>query len=133
LALNISFGFGLAMGIIVSGNISGIKVGNFFKLNHLLQVVILCKGGHLNPAVSFAFLLKGKLSLVRFIVYVFAQNIGAFTAAVMVYLTYLYELTIFKEGMYSLKTAGNLRKKNSVFINFVIFKLKNLRNICNIS
>ncbi len=65
------------------------------------------KGGHLNPAVSFAFLVQGKLSLLRFLVYTFAQNLGAFLGAVMVYLAYINELHEYSDGMQSFDTAGN--------------------------
>lgn len=85
LSLNVSFGFGLTMGIITSGNVSG---------------------GHLNPAVSLSMLLLGRLTFVKFILYVIAQNIGAFLAAVMVYLVYLFELENYSGGMNSLDTAG---------------------------
>ena len=37
-------------------------------------------GGHVNPAVSFAFLLKGELSITDFIGYIAAQFAGAFAA-----------------------------------------------------
>ena len=54
-------------------------------------------------------LLLGRISLLRYFVYILAQNIGSFLAAVMVYLTYLYELQqypIEQGGMYGLETAG---------------------------
>jgi len=85
ISVNISFAFGLTMGIIVAGKISG---------------------GHFNPAVSLAFLLLGKLSLVRFFVYAVAQNLGAFLSAAMVYLVYLNEFTKFEPGMHSIQSSG---------------------------
>ena len=41
-------------------------------------------GGHVNPAVSFAFLLKKKMSIVEFVTYVIAQCLGSFLAAMVV-------------------------------------------------
>lgn len=41
-------------------------------------------GGHVNPAVSFAFLLKRKLNIVEFSIYVAAQLAGSFLAAIVV-------------------------------------------------
>jgi len=41
-------------------------------------------GGHVNPAVSFAFLLKRQMSIVEFLVYIIAQLVGAFLAAMVV-------------------------------------------------
>lgn len=45
-------------------------------------------GAHLNPAVSIAMLVVGKLSLVQTIGYIVAQCIGAFIGASLVYLFY---------------------------------------------
>ena len=64
------------------------------------------QGGHLNPAVSLAKLLTGQIGLVHFFVYCIAQTLGAFTATVMVYLVYLYELKKYKFGMHSIQTAS---------------------------
>jgi len=41
-------------------------------------------GGHVNPAVSFAFFLKKQLTIVEFAVYVVAQLVGGFLAAMAV-------------------------------------------------
>lgn len=45
-------------------------------------------GAHINPAVSFAFLLLGKIDFVTFLIYVAAQLLGAFIGAIFVYLAY---------------------------------------------
>lgn len=48
------------------------------------MVLVFCtadiSGGHLNPAVSFSFLVTGKQSPVEFVVYVIAQVLGAICA-----------------------------------------------------
>ena len=65
-------------------------------------------GGHLNPAVSFSMLLIKKLSVWKFILYVIAQSIGSFLAALMVYLVYLDQLRAWPGGMYTIGTASML-------------------------
>lgn len=52
----------------------------------------------MNPAVSLSQLLLGKISLIKFIVYVIGQSIGAFLASVVVYFVYLDELNAFDGG-----------------------------------
>lgn len=37
-------------------------------------------GGHFNPAVSFVMLLKGKITLIEFVMYVVAQLAGGYLA-----------------------------------------------------
>lgn len=51
-------------------------------------ITIPISGGHLNPAVSLAFLLTGDLSFGMFIGYVLAQLIGAFCGAFLTYQLY---------------------------------------------
>ena len=41
--------------------------------------------GHLNPAISLAFLLAKKISLQRFVCYVISQLAGAMTGTALVY------------------------------------------------
>ena len=45
-------------------------------------------GGHLNPAVTVAMAISGKLSWKKVPVYMLGQYLGAFLGAVMVYLIY---------------------------------------------
>ncbi len=51
-------------------------------------ITIPISGGHLNPAVSLAFLLNGTLTLQTFFVYVVAQVLGAFVGAFLTYQVY---------------------------------------------
>lgn len=51
-------------------------------------ITIPISGGHLNPAVSFAFLLEGDLSLGLFLGYVIAQILGAMCGAFLTYQLY---------------------------------------------
>ncbi|XP_022109637.1 aquaporin-3-like isoform X2 [Acanthaster planci] len=67
LNVNIGYAFGLMLGVYFTASVSG---------------------GHLNPAVSLAFCTLGKLRWIAFPVYMLAQFIGAFLAAVMVFAVY---------------------------------------------
>lgn len=84
LSINMSFGFGLTLGILVTSKISG---------------------GHLNPAVSFAALLIGKINALQFVLYLLAQFFGSFVAAFFVYITYRDALTALP-NMYTIKIAS---------------------------
>jgi len=62
-------------------------------------------GGHLNPAVSVALAVAGRFDFRLVPTYIVAQTIGAFLAAVVVFVVYataIYD----KEDELSLKTAG---------------------------
>ncbi|RNA05793.1 aquaporin-3 [Brachionus plicatilis] len=85
LSVNIGFGFGVLMAILLVGTISG---------------------AHLNPAVSFSLSLTGKMTWRKFFIYSLAQTLGAFLGATLVFLVYLDGLKSFGEEMYSLNTAG---------------------------
>ena len=43
----------------------------------------------MNPAISFAFLITGQMKILDYFIYVIAQNIGAFLAAFIIWVTYL--------------------------------------------
>jgi aquaporin-3 len=60
----------------------------------------------LNPAVSFAMLLTGRMSLLRFIVYSLGQFIGAFLGALITFVLYLDIMKSYGERMYDLNLAG---------------------------
>lgn len=85
LSVNLAFGFGIMAAILVVGKVSG---------------------AHLNPAVSFAMLLIGRMSFVRFLTYVAGQFIGSFLASILVFMTYFDSLRNYKGGMYSMDMAG---------------------------
>ncbi|CAB3399057.1 unnamed protein product [Caenorhabditis bovis] len=55
-------------------------------------------GAHLNPAVSLFQLTQGKINVVRFLVYVVAQNVGAFFGALTVYVLYFDAINAFDGG-----------------------------------
>lgn len=68
ITIALGFGFGLALGIAVSGIVSG---------------------GHLNPAVTITLAVYRKFPWVKVPVYITAQTLGAFVAAAVVYLNYV--------------------------------------------
>ncbi|XP_033023349.1 aquaporin-9 [Lacerta agilis] len=74
----VSMGFATAVtiGIYVAGGVSG---------------------GHINPAVTFAMCLSGKVKWIKFPVYVIAQFLGAFVGAAFVYWIN-YDLLMFYTG-----------------------------------
>ena len=77
LAVNIGWGLGVAMGIYVAAGVSG---------------------AHLNPAVSFAFAVRGGLPWRKVIPYSIAQTVGAFAAAAVVFVTYREAFAAFDGG-----------------------------------
>lgn len=88
LSINLAFGFAVVVAILVTGKTSG------------------C---HINPAVSFAMLLTGRMTLLRFIVYVIAQFIGSFLGAAAMYVVYLDSFEKFanqSNRLQSIETAG---------------------------
>ena len=66
-AINWGYGLAVTMGVYVSAGISG---------------------GHLNPAVTLAMAISGKLKWKKVPIYMIAQYVGAFLGALFVYLIY---------------------------------------------
>jgi len=94
--LNICFGYGFALmiGILISGGVSG---------------------GHLNPAVTLSMVILRKLEPIQAPVYVLAQFLGAFIAALVLWGVYAdafywaedaLKLTTTGDVEYTMKTAG---------------------------
>ncbi|CAI5441886.1 unnamed protein product [Caenorhabditis angaria] len=67
IGVNIGFGIAIVFGVAISAKLSG---------------------GHINPAVSLAFLSVGQLKPVKFVLYVIAQFFGAFLGAAVTYVIY---------------------------------------------
>jgi len=76
-SVNLAWSFAVTLGITISGKISG---------------------GHLNPAVSIAKLVIGKINLVQFFAYCAGQLLGAFFASAIVYAVYNSALNAFDGG-----------------------------------
>ncbi|XP_004374666.1 aquaporin-9 [Trichechus manatus latirostris] len=81
--INVGFAMAVAMAIYVAGGVSG---------------------GHINPAVSFAMCLFGRMKWIKFPFYVAAQFLGAFTGAATLFGIYYDGLMSFAGGQ--LLTVG---------------------------
>ncbi|KAM3599227.1 uncharacterized protein V6R79_002289 [Siganus canaliculatus] len=77
LSVNFAFGFAAALGVVVSGQVSG---------------------GHLNPAVTFAMCLLGREPWRKFPLFFFFQTLGAFLGAGIVFSMYLDALWDYSHG-----------------------------------
>uniref|UniRef100_A0A915MH01 Aquaporin n=1 Tax=Meloidogyne javanica TaxID=6303 RepID=A0A915MH01_MELJA len=71
----LGWGFGLALGVYLALQISG---------------------AHLNPAISFAQLLRGAISPLRFLLYIPAQLIGAFLGAALAFLGHFEDCSLIR-------------------------------------
>ncbi|KAK1789726.1 hypothetical protein P4O66_015631, partial [Electrophorus voltai] len=80
LTIHLGFTIGLMMGIYVSGGVSG---------------------GHLNPAVSLAMVILGRLKIWKFPIYVLAQLLGGFVGAAGVFGLYYDAFMDFTGGILS--------------------------------
>lgn len=85
LSVDLAWGFAVAMGVFVSGGVSG---------------------GHINPAVSLALALLGKFPWRKVPVFMLAQYLGAFVGSAIVYCVYIGALENYNSTMYSMDTAG---------------------------
>jgi len=84
-SINLGFGLGLTAGIYVAGGISG---------------------AHLNPAVSLTLAIYRGFSWAKLPLYWFAQTLGAFLGALVIYVNYLPALNNSKFGGFDNVTAG---------------------------
>ncbi|KPP78447.1 aquaglyceroporin-like [Scleropages formosus] len=80
LTIHIGFTLGVMMGVYVAGGVSG---------------------AHINPAVSLAMVILGKLKVAKFLVYVIAQFLGAFAGAAAVFGLYYDAFMDFTSGILS--------------------------------
>ncbi|KAF1757567.1 hypothetical protein GCK72_014023 [Caenorhabditis remanei] len=76
----------------------GISVGWGLVLMMAVLMGSRISGAHLNPAVSFFQVTQGKMNWIRFLVYVVAQNIGAFLGAFGVFCVYFDAINVFEGG-----------------------------------
>eukprot|EP00592_Proboscia_alata_P010940 CAMPEP_0194352764 /NCGR_PEP_ID=MMETSP0174-20130528/1216_1 /TAXON_ID=216777 /ORGANISM="Proboscia alata, Strain PI-D3" /LENGTH=287 /DNA_ID=CAMNT_0039121051 /DNA_START=91 /DNA_END=954 /DNA_ORIENTATION=+ len=68
------------------GNLVSIALGFGFAIAALAYSIGPISGGHMNPAVSFSFLLIGKLDPLSTIAYIVSQCLGAIVGAAALYL-----------------------------------------------
>lgn len=89
LSVNLGFGIGVTVSILVVGKVSG------------------C---HINPAVSLAMFLTGRLTLLRLALYTLVQILGAFLAAALVFALYYDAFAALHRNIYVLDTAGRTQQ-----------------------
>ncbi|KAL6741923.1 hypothetical protein Aduo_015130 [Ancylostoma duodenale] len=75
-----------------------VAVGWGMVLLFAVQMGFRISGAHLNPAVSFFLFTQGKINALRFIVFVVAQNIGAFFGALSTFIVYYDAISHFDNG-----------------------------------
>lgn len=78
ISINFAYGLGVTMAIYIAGNVSG---------------------AHVNPAVSIAFTIMGRLSILKLPFYILAQLLGGFVSGAVVYSTYYDAINAFDGGM----------------------------------
>ncbi|KAL8197013.1 UNVERIFIED_CONTAM: Aquaporin-9 [Gekko kuhli] len=85
----VTLGCGCVAQSVLSGEALGgaqmVSVGFAMAVTIAIYVAGGVSGGHVNPAVSFAMCITGKMVWAKFPVYVFAQFLGAFVGAATVY------------------------------------------------
>ena len=85
---------------MAQANLSDNKLGNMFTINWAYGLGVIMgvyvsfgvSGGHLNPAVSLAMAVSGKLSWKKVPLYFVGQYLGAFISSVFLYLVYYGKL-----------------------------------------
>uniref|UniRef100_A0A8R1XSC6 Aquaporin n=1 Tax=Onchocerca volvulus TaxID=6282 RepID=A0A8R1XSC6_ONCVO len=88
-------------------------------------------GGHLNPAVSFAFYICGQISVYRFITYSIAQTAGAFLGSLTTFILYYDGINHFDGGERQTlgpKASIGIFFLGSAFLAFSIMMFSNPRN-----
>lgn len=75
-------------------------------------------GAHINPAVTFAFAVRGEFPWRKVIPYWFAQVLGAFTAAALVYLVYRDAIGSYEAANHVTRGAANSVVTFSIFATF---------------
>ncbi|XP_049450588.1 aquaporin-9b [Epinephelus fuscoguttatus] len=85
LTIHVGFTLGVMMAVYMAGGVSG---------------------AHVNPAVSLAMVILGKLPLKKFPVYVVAQFLGAFAGSCAVYALYYDALMEFTDGEFAVTGAN---------------------------
>lgn len=74
--------------------------------------MIYFSGGHINPAVSLAMCVTGRLKWTKLPIYILAQLLGAFVGAAAVFGIYYSEYTL---DMFTGQTRGQAVSKAPIF------------------
>jgi len=64
-------------GAFGAGGLILVAFGHGFAISFVIYAIGEISGGHINPAVTWATLLTGRLSVLRFFLYIFCQIVGA--------------------------------------------------------
>jgi glycerol uptake facilitator len=75
-------------------------------------------GAHLNPAVTLAFAARRKFPWRKVLPYWFAQLVGAFVGAALVYLVYHYAIDAYNLAAHTPKSSGRALASYSIFATF---------------
>jgi glycerol uptake facilitator protein len=75
-------------------------------------------GAHLNPAVTLAFAVRRRFPWRKVGPYWFAQVLGAFVGAALVFLVYHYAINAYDAAAHTPKSAGNALASYSIFATF---------------
>lgn len=75
-------------------------------------------GAHINPAVTLAFALRRKFSWRKVLPYWFAQTIGCFVGAALVFLVYRYAIDAYNLASHTPKDSGQALASYSIFATF---------------
>ncbi|GMR45036.1 hypothetical protein PMAYCL1PPCAC_15231, partial [Pristionchus mayeri] len=88
----------------------GHTLGWIVALFFAITIGFRSSGSHLNPAVSFFQLTIGNISPLRFLLFILAQNLGAFVGAAITFVVYYEAISAFDGGLRSVHgpnaTAG---------------------------
>jgi MIP family channel proteins len=85
LSVNFAYALAIAFGVYICGGVSG---------------------GHINPSVSVAFAILGKIKWKQLPVYMIAQHLGAFFGAAVVFVVYYDAIVAFDPGERTASTVG---------------------------
>jgi glycerol uptake facilitator protein len=80
--------FGAGAGTFAAGGLVGVALAHAFALALAVWIFGSVSGAHVNPAVSVALALKGRLSWLDTGLYVAAQLVGAVVAALLLWATF---------------------------------------------
>ena len=94
--------FGLSAGAVATlfdGYQSILQIGIVWGMGVMLAVYLTrhLSNAHINPAVTLAMVVSGRMQASRLVPYIFAQVLGAFTGALILYLLFNPSIAAFEE------------------------------------
>jgi MIP family channel proteins len=82
-ALFVMVGVGSIAIAFAGGGVVGVAAAHGFAFALLVAGTAAISGGHLNPAISFAMMITGQITLIRGLMYIVAQLLGACIGALL--------------------------------------------------